>query len=162
VAGRDVVAPRDGTFGRWLSDERLFFQEDPHTDRVQPWVSLSTSTGRERAFGLPERAYRPVLSPGGDVIAFDDGDAEEASIYVFEIEPETTHPLARGFVAPIWLDRDTIAATGTGPAASFGGIPWSVLRSTARIDMAGETHELALTTTLQDHSRYGVIDVLMP
>lgn len=162
TAGRDVVAPRDGTFGRWLADDRLIFQKDPHTDRVQPWVSLSTSTDREREFGLPERAYRPVLSPVGGVIAFDDGDAEEASLYIFEIEQETTRRLVRGFVAPIWLDRDSVAAIGTGPSTLVGGIPWSVMPGTTRIDMAGEKHDLTLTTTLQDDVRYGVIDTIFP
>lgn len=165
VDGRDVVAPRDGTFARWLSDERVVFQEDPHTDRLRPWVSLSTMTGRTRPFGLPNRAYRPAFSPGGDMVAFDDGDGDEPSIFVFDIEQGTSRMLARGYVAPVWLGPDLIAATAAGPCPSenFCPIPWSVLGTTVGIDpTTSEDRQLALPTTLQEVHRYGVIDVFMP
>lgn len=161
IDGHDVVDPRDGTFARWLSGERVLFQEHPHSDEVAGWATLSTTTGRTRTFGLPDRAYRPSLSPGANQIAFDDGRAEP-SVYVFDIEQRTIQRLARGFVAPVWLGSGVIAASDAEPNSSFGPNPWSLSGTTHQIDTStGEVSELSLPTTLLDEKRYGVIDVLV-
>lgn len=164
VGGRDAVEPQDGTFARWLSDDRLLFQESPHGDKVADWVVLSIEDGRISAFGLPERAYRPALSPDGQHIAYDDGDGDGPSVFIFDIDQGTSQRLARGFVAPVWLGPELVAAAAAGPcpAGSFCPIPWSVLGTTVGIEPAtGDRSPLALPSTLQEIHRYGVIDVLL-
>jgi len=163
--GRDVVTPRDGTFGRWLTGGRILFQEDNPRNNEDPgdWFVLSTTNGQTRPFDLPP-GYRPAVSPDGDMIAFDDGDRDEPSVFIFDIHRGVSRRLARGHVAPVWLGPDLIAATAAGPcpAGSFCPIPWSVRGTTVGIDVgAGEHTPLALPSTLQEVHWYGVIDVLL-
>ena len=109
--------------------------------------------------------YRPAVSPDGNKIAYDDGDGDEPSIFVFDVDEGTTQRLARGFVGPVWLGPDLIAATAAGscPSGSACPIPWAALGTTVGIDVpTGDRTPLALPTTLQEVARYGVIDVLLP
>lgn len=163
LEGRDVVSPRDGTFARWLTDDRILYQDDPHSDRPGGWFSLSTTTGRARQFSLPERAYRPAISPDGDRIAFDDG-AEDPAIFIFDIDSGTSRRLAGGHVAPVWLGPDQVAATAAEPCShSFCPVPWSAFSTTVSIDtVTGDQQQILLPRTLAEIHRYGVIDVLQP
>jgi WD40 repeat protein len=166
IDGRDAVTPRDGTFGRWLTEGSLLFQRDHPRNNEDPgdWRVLSVPNGGTSPFNMPP-GYRPAVSPDGDKIAFDDGDGAEPSIFVFDVDDGTTQRLARGFVAPVWLGPDQIAATAAGPcpSGSFCPIPWSFLGTTAGIDVStGDRTTLALPSTLQEVPRYGVIDVLLP
>lgn len=165
VDGSDALTPLEGTFARWLSDERVFFQEVPNTNAPAAWSLLSITTGAMRRFGLPDGAYRAALSPTGDMIAYDDGDSEEPSVYVFDIDEARSRRLIRGYVGPVWLGPDLIAATAAGacPPGNFCPIPWVALDTTVAIDTStGEHHQLTLETTLQEVHRYGVIDVVLP
>jgi dipeptidyl aminopeptidase/acylaminoacyl peptidase len=159
--GYEKVEARSGTFGRWLADDEIFYQERPHTDRVADWTRLSLETGRTITFGLPARSYRPALSPDGRWIAFDNGDSDSPSIFLLDLEQGTTRQLIRGHVAPVWLSSGRIAASAAGPCT--GGtcpIPWSTSGTTTGIDIAtGKQSELVLPTTLLDSPRNGVIDV---
>lgn len=161
IDGRDLAPPQMGTFARWLGDETVLFLEG-HPQATQGpwhWFSLSTTTGQKRKYGLPDEGFRPALSPDGDLIAFDDG-AEEPSIYVFDVETGTSRRLARGYVTPVWLGPDLIAATAAGPCPSsnFCVIPWLPSDTTIGIEPASrDQRPLPLTTTLQ-----GVMDVLLP
>jgi hypothetical protein len=161
IDGRDLAPPQMGTFARWLGDETVLFLEGDPQATLEPWhwFSLSTTTGQKGKYGLPDEGFRPALSPDGDMIAFDDG-AEEPSIYVFDIETGTSRRLARGYVAPVWLGPDLIAATAAGPCPSsnFCVTPWLPSDTTIGIEPASRDQgPLSLTTTLQ-----GVIDVLLP
>lgn len=163
VDGRDLAPPQTGTFARWLGAETVLFQEGYPQATLAPWhwSSLSTATGQKRMSGLPDQAFRPALSPDGHFIAFDDG-AEKPSVHVFEIETGTSRRLARGYVAPVWLGPDLIAATAAGPCPTtyFCVTPWLGSDTTVGIEPAsGDERPLALTTTLQG---WVVIDVLLP
>ena len=160
--GRDVVQPRDGTFARWLSHDAAFYQENPHTDSVSRWLLLTTASDKTQPFEMPQRAYRPALSPGGDLVAFDDGDAEIPSIFVYDITRRTTRHLIRGYVGPVWLGPNLLAASGAGPCPGQCPRPWSLLGTATAIDlMTGRAHAITLPTTLQEDPRYGAIDVLL-
>lgn len=130
IDGRDTVEPRTGTFGRWLSDNRVLFQEDPQ-DATAPWewLALSAATGAPRPSEFPVAAFRPSASPSGKLIAYDDGDADKPAVFVFDAETRATTHLADGFVAPIWIGPDVLAATAVQPctAGEFCDIPWSPL-----------------------------------
>lgn len=96
--GGDVVAPRDGTFARWLADGWIAFQKDPQdSTKAWEWFVVSTATDAAQRFGLPATALRPEVSPDGTMIAFDDGDADEPSVFVFDIDAGTTRRIARGY-----------------------------------------------------------------
>ncbi len=166
IDGRDTVEPRNGSFGRWLSDNRVLFQEDPQ-EAAAPWewLALSAATGATRPSGFPSAAFRPAASPSGKLIAYDDGDADQPAVFVFDTETRATTHLADGFVAPIWIGPDVVAATAVQPCTSgeFCDIPWSPLESTVAIHVeTGNVGDLALPTTLNEVARYGPIDVLLP
>jgi hypothetical protein len=166
IDGQDAVQPRNGTFGRWLSDIRVLFQQDPQ-DAAAPWewLALSSATGATRPSEFPSAAFRPAASPSGKLIAFDDGDANKPAVFVFDTETRTARRMADGFVAPIWIGPDVLAATAVQPCTSgeFCDIPWSSLGETVAIDVeTGKLRALALPTTLNEVARYGTIDVLLP
>jgi dipeptidyl aminopeptidase/acylaminoacyl peptidase len=159
--GFEKLDARSGTFGRWLSNDEIFYQEDPHTDLVSTWTLLSLATGRRTRFELPARSYRPALSPDGRWIAFDDGDRAKPAIFLFDVHLGTKRRLIRGYVAPVWLDPDVVAASGAGTCQ--GGtcpIPWATTGETVGIYVStGAQSQLNLPTTLQEDPRNGVIDV---
>ncbi|NJD30146.1 MAG: hypothetical protein FIA92_17920 [Chloroflexi bacterium] len=162
--GRDVVPPQLGTFGRWLSNQRVLFQKHPNNTTLPwDWISISTTTGDARRFDLPSDAYRPALSPSGEMIAFDDGDGGAPSIYVFDRVQGTSRKLASGYVAPVWLGPELLAATAAVPCPPgyFCVIPWLATDATLAIDVrSGESHPIALGTTMQGWP-FGTIDVLV-
>jgi hypothetical protein len=166
VDGRDVMTPRDGTFSRWLTEETILFQRDHPRNNEDPgeWRVLSISNGETSTFAMPP-GYRPAVSPDGSKIAFDDGDGDEPSIFVFDVPGGSSQRLLRGAVAPVWLGPDRIAATAAAscPSGSACPIPWASLDTTVGIDVPTRNRTpLALPTTLQQVARYGVIDVLLP
>lgn len=159
--GYAQLEARSGTFARWLSDDEIFYQERPHTDLVSDWTWLSLKTGRTKTFALPARSYRPALSPDGRWIAFDDGDSERPSVFLLDMRDWTVRRLIRGYVAPVWLDSDTLAASAAGPCQqAICPIPWSTSSTTIGIDLStGDETALRLPTTLQERPRNGPIDV---
>jgi len=162
--GVNLIDARDATFGRWLGEERLIFQEDPHTDQVAAWRTLTTQSGATRAFKMPDRAYRPALSPDGSLIAFDDGDGDQPSIYIFDLATQTSRRLVRGYVAPVWLRSNLLAVSAAAPCSGgFCTVPWIARGGTMAVNVqTGERHSINLETTLQDLYRYGVIDLSGP
>lgn len=164
--GRDTVEPRNGTFGRWLSDNRVLFQEDPQ-DAAAPWEwqVMSAATGATRPSEFPSFAFRPAASPSGKLIAFDDGDPEGPAVYVFDTETQGVRRLADGYVAPIWIGAGVLAATAVKACTlgEFCDLPWSPVGSAVAIDVAaGTVQPIALSTTLNEVARYGAIDVMLP
>jgi len=164
--GRDLVAPQTGTFGRWLADNAILFLEGEPQATAQPWhwSSVSVTTGQKHDYGLPDEAFRPALSPNGRSIAFDDG-AEEPSIHVFDVESGATRRLTRGYVGPVWLDPDLIAATAAGPCptSDFCVLPWSPSDATIGVEPTSrDQRPLTLPTTLQGLVMNGAIDVIWP
>lgn len=163
--GHDVVAPQTGTFGRWLSDTEILMQQDPQDAAAPwPWLVLSSTTGATQPADLPNAAFRPAVSPSGGLIAFDDGDPTKPAVYVFDIEARTAKRLEEGFVAAVWIGPDVVAATAvTACAGEFCDIPWVPIEKTVAIDVnTGSIRALALPTTLNEVTRYGAIDVLLP
>lgn len=164
--GHDATPPRNGTFGRWLSDDQLMFQEDSQDATVPwEWLLMSSATGATRPFGFPSAAFRPAISPSGNLIAFDDGDRDGPAVHIFDTEARTARRIIVGYVAPIWIGPNTIAVTEVGPCTSgeFCDIPWSTSGSTVAINTeTGTRQDLALPTTLAEGIRYGPIDVLLP
>lgn len=165
LKGSDIVSPIAGTFARWLGEDLILFQQDPHS-ATKPWVwfTVSSTTNVPKAFGLPADAYRPTLSPQGDMIAFDNGDAAEPAVFVFDIEDASSRRVAGGYLGPAWLGTDLLAATRAVPCppADFCPTPWSLLGATVGIDPAtGKQRQLALPTTYQTVVSYGHIDVLL-
>ena len=171
--GRQVVEPRDGTFGRWLNNDRLLYQTPHPQNNEDPgdWLTVSTTDGSTRSFDMPA-GYRPALSPNGKFVAYDDG-AKTPSIYLFDVARGTSRRLSTGHVAPIWLDTNLIAATAAGPCPRefFCVKPWLAThevsggegsRALGVDPETGENRALALPTTLGELSWFGVIDVSLP
>jgi len=161
AAGYEKRETRSGTFARWLSDDEIFYQDRAPTDVVPDWTAVSLETGRTNTFALPAGNYRPALSPDGRWIAFDDGDGERPAIFLLDLKRGTTRQLIRGYVAPVWLGPEIIAASAAGPCLRAScPIPWSTSGTTVRIDLSsGEHAPISLPTTLQEYVRNGVIDV---
>jgi Tol biopolymer transport system component len=166
IDGADLAPPQTGTFARWVDTRTVVFLQADRQATLRPWhwMSLSTTTGQEHDFALPDAAFRPAISPDGAWIAFDDG-AEHPSVYVFDVKSGSTRKLARDHVGPVWLGSREIGATAAGPCPSsdFCVMPWAASKGTIGIDpRSGDQRPLALTTTLQVLVMSGVIDVLGP
>jgi hypothetical protein len=144
-----------------LLPRHVTFGAPQDAGRPGRWLTLSTSSGMTRPFALPADAHGPALSPDGQMIAFDDGNGAEPTVYVFDVRNGTTRRLARRSVAPIWLAPDLIAATTAGLCLpiSFCVVPWLPMGTTIGPDArTGESRPLQLPTTLQEQLIYGVID----
>ena len=118
--GRDLVPPRSGTFARWIDQETIIFRQENQlrsdgTLREGRWLMLDVTTGMRLQFDLPKGTSRPEISPDGRLIAFDDGDREDPSTYVFDRSTGLSRLLVRGFGAPIWLSTEVVAVTAGGP-----------------------------------------------
>jgi hypothetical protein len=75
LEGHRHQAARIGTFARWLSGERLIWQEDPRdSSKDWGWRSVSIASGNRGRLRASGKAFRPAISPDGSMIAFDDGD----------------------------------------------------------------------------------------
>jgi len=161
--GRELVQPREGSFGRWLSDDTVLVWDDPQAaGNPGGWLTFSVSNVDTNPFALPATAHRPALSLDGQLIAFDDGDGAEPSVYVFDVQTGTSRRLGRRLLAPVWLGANLIAATAVGPCPpdNFCVVPWSTLDRTVGIDIvAGERRQLHLPTTIQEQFIYGAIDI---
>jgi hypothetical protein len=160
IDGRQVVDPVHGTFARWISDDSFFLQDDSGK-----WHLVSTIDGLNRDLPLPDTAFRPDVGPGADLIAFDNGNAERPSVSVLAVDTGTIHRLARGYLAPVWLGPDVLAASKVEPCPSgnFCPIPWIASGGTVGVDPAtGAKEALSLPGTLQQGYRLEVIDVWLP
>jgi hypothetical protein len=161
--GADVIAPRRGSFARWTSDDDVLLQEEPERfDQKGAWITVSTTTGRTSPFGMPAGTFRPALSPGGNLFAYDNGGPDTSSVFVFDPAGDRSRRLAHGYGAPVWLSSDLIAATAAGPCPPQTECSdwWVPLGRAIGIDAStGASRPLRLPTTLQEAPRYGVIDV---
>lgn len=166
LTGRLVSSPKEGTFARWLDEGTVLYQANPEdTTKPWKWFDLSLLTDRVRSVGLPDRAFRPSVSPDSSLVAFDDGDATAPAIYVFDTTNGSVRRLVRGYVAPVWLGSSLIAATAAGPCPLGTVCPmeWSVGDHAIGLEVpSGRLRQLALPTTLQGSPRYGAIDVWLP
>ncbi len=163
--GANAIAPREGTFGRWLTSERILFQEGSGgIPEPASWRELTVRGDETRVLALPGKAFRPALSPDGSLLAFDDGRKVPA-VYVVDLDGGTTRLLARGFAAPVWLDSDVLALTKAGPCPRtyFCVSPWISLGSIVGVDPAnGERRRLAFPSTEDGVLRSAVSDVFLP
>jgi len=153
TAGRDVVPARDATFARWIDSHTILFREQGSFHRGElrngRWFRLNVETGDVEAFPMPAGS-RPMISPDGRRIAFDDANTEEPSTYVYDRASGKTHLVARGYGAPIWLSNDVIAVTAGGqcPAHTECNDWWTPLGKTIAVDLnAGTRRALRLSTT---------------
>ena len=162
VDGQERTQPRDGSFGRWLSDDTVLVWDDPQAaGDPGRWLTFSVTTSATDVFGLPPTAHRPALSLDGAMIAFDDGAGAEPSVWVYDVKTGSSRRLGQRLLAPIWLGPGRIAATEAGPCPpdNFCVVPWEPLGRTVAIDvLTGDRQALHLPTTMQDIFSYGSID----
>ena len=114
--GRDVLAPRPGTWARWSSDGRTVYCNCSPTLAAGEcvWMAIDVAGGVSTPLLIPSGA-RPAVSPEG-LLAFDDGE-DTPSVYVLDPRKPGSGPrfLARGALAPIWLTPSRLAFTNTRP-----------------------------------------------
>ncbi|MGH9005350.1 MAG: hypothetical protein ACRDYV_19685, partial [Acidimicrobiia bacterium] len=117
--GASVIAPRGGTWARWgRHGETVYCACAVHPgDDEWPWQAIDLGTGAGTPLPI-ERGMRPALSPDGRYLAFDDGE-DTPSVHVLDVQAPGSRPrhLARGALAPLWLDAGHLAVTDTRPCA---------------------------------------------
>jgi hypothetical protein len=153
--GRDLVPPRMGTFARWINDQTIIYREENRLRedgrlRRGRWFTIDIATGKRSPFAMPSGASRPEFSPDGRLIAFDDGDKDNPSTYVFDSTTSRSRLLVRGYGAPIWISDDTVAVTAGGPCPPRTECNdfWTPLGRTVSVDVrTGARERLRLPTT---------------
>jgi hypothetical protein len=117
--GRDVLAPRLGTWARWSGNgEKIYCScapPVPATSGDLLWQAIDVATGAATPLPVTEGA-RPSVSPDGRFLAYDDG-LDTPGVHVLDLDDPLlrTRLLARGAVAPVWLAPSRMAVTDTRP-----------------------------------------------
>ena len=153
--GQDLVPPRQGTFARWLDEQTIMYREANRLNadgklRKGRWFTLNVVTAERKAFGFPNGASRPEISPDGRLIAFDDADPEDPSTYIYERATGDSRLLVRGYGAPIWLSDQVVAVTAGGPCPPRNECNnfWTPLGRSIGVDVRkGSREQLAMPTT---------------
>jgi hypothetical protein len=172
--GGDVVPPFEGTFARWLPDGRTVLFREPN-EVLKPggpgkipssvrWFTLDITSGKIRSVGIPAGTFRPAISPDGRLVAYDDGDQDEPSTFLYDVASGTSRMLIRGYGAPIWLGASQIAVTAGGPCPPGTECfdRWTPLDRTVAIDVGtGKSRELRLPTTIAEQCFCATIDVTL-
>jgi hypothetical protein len=164
LEGRDVIAPRGGTFARWLTNDTLLYSQ---TSSPEPnswaWFSMAVGADTATALDLPAEMHRPTLSPDGQLLAFDDGKGAHPAMSVVDLGTGAIRRLGVGLVGPIWLQPRLLAGSVTGACegTEFCQRPWTLVGGTIAVDLSATdaTMALGLPTTLSRSVRYGAIDV---
>lgn len=92
------------------------------------------------------------------MIGFDNGDSAKPAVFVYDIVAASSRGVAGGYLGPIWLGPDLLAAT----AADFCPVSWSLLGTTVGVDAVnGNQRSLALPSTIETVPIYGSIDVFL-
>jgi hypothetical protein len=116
--GDDILPPRFGTWARWSSHgEKIYCfcaAPTPGATGDGLWQAIDVTTGA--ATPLPIDGARPSVSPDGRFLAYDDGQ-ETPAVHVLDLDDPLlrTRLLARGALAPLWLDATRVAMTDTRP-----------------------------------------------
>ena len=108
------MAPTRGNFATWSRDGTKIYYERSNGSFAQPrpWFRLDVKTGKSEQIEMRANALRPILSPDGTRIAYDDGRAHP-SVYVYDLISGVEHHVATNAVAPVWFSNDEIAVTST-------------------------------------------------
>lgn len=157
--GRDIVPPRPGTWARWGLDSRtIYYREFAGEGR---WQALDTRDGSVSRLAMSLGEY-PVLSPDGNLIAYDDG-TEEPAVFVFDIATGKERKVAEGRVALLWLSASALAGTDVRPCQPDPGEEecsshsplWEETGTASSIEVAsGKSFKLPVTSTLDAHVLY--------
>ena len=115
--GTDASTPKLGTWARWSADSRRLYClcATNLTNADWLWQSIDVGRGASTPLLIPSGA-RPSLSPDGRLLAYDDGE-DTPSVYVLDPRTPGSHSrfLARGAIAPVWLNSTHLAFTNTRP-----------------------------------------------
>lgn len=118
-AGHDILPPRFGTWARWSrhSEAIYCFCAAPALGATGDglWQAIDVATGAATPLPITDGA-RPSVSPDGRFLAYDDGH-ETPAVHVLDLNDPLlrTRLLARGALAPLWLDARRVAMTETRP-----------------------------------------------
>lgn len=142
--GKTVWGPVTGRSGFWESSSKrvIYFDGD-----LQSWRRADISSNRTETIGETVASLNASLSPDGKFIAADTSRAWRVgterkgctcSLYIFDLATGTEGKLADQFVAPVWLDENTIAATVVrgcdGNECGQDAPMWVTLGKTALLD----------------------------
>jgi hypothetical protein len=148
TTGKDLVPPRFGTMARWGADSQTIYYRD--FGAMRAWHTINIATGGVRDPAMTRGTVRPALSPDGTVLAYDDG-ARKPTIYLFDVRSGRERKLTAGYVGPLWLSQDALAATVVRecvPGTDCEG-NWVHERDTVRIAVGdGSTRPLTLRSTV--------------
>ena len=114
--GRDVLAPRLGTWARWSADGQTIYCDCATSLTLNDWLwkAIDISNGASTPLPIASGA-RPSVSPDGRLLAYDDGK-DTPSVYVLDPrKPASPRFLARAALAPVWLGPSRLAFTNTRP-----------------------------------------------
>jgi dipeptidyl aminopeptidase/acylaminoacyl peptidase len=115
--GSNAARPWLGAWARWSADSRSVYClcATNLTKADWLWHSVDVASGVSTPL-LINAGARPSLSPDGRLLAFDDGE-DTPSVYVLDPRTPGNQPrfLARGAIAPVWLNYARLAVTDTRP-----------------------------------------------
>jgi Tol biopolymer transport system component len=155
LEGRDLVAPRVGTHGRWSADGRSVYYRRYGT---QPaiWVVLDASSGTEKALDTTTGTMHARLSPDGTQLVYHGGAGAEPNVLVFNLRTGSQRAAAPGAVHGLWLSPKEIIATSVrrcGPSDECGEGPgWIATGKVYRYPLtstdSAEAFPVAITSTI--------------
>lgn len=114
-SGRKLIAPRAATSAGWLTGSTIYFRDLA----VTRWHRLDVRTSMVSQLAVRGRSHA-VASPDGRYLALDDSRPWRpgrrragctCTTFLYDVARNSSRPLGRHFVAPIWISNDQLAAT---------------------------------------------------
>jgi hypothetical protein len=144
--GKDLIAPRVGTFGRWISADEIVYEE--FAGEYQ-WHLVDVATGNERVLSAAPKSARPALWRDKTAMVYDRAD-DDLTLHLYSFTDGTDRVIATGGASPVWVATNTIAYSNVAActnASECGPDRWRATGGVKRLVIGGATTALALTST---------------
>lgn len=144
--GKDIIAPRVATYGRWISGSEIVYE-----DFVAPyaWHILNVDTGAERRMAAVPNSARPALWRDRAAMVYDRA-GDDRTIHLYSFADGTDRVIASNGAGPTWVATNTVVYSNAAPCTGqeCGPQPWQLSGGTKRLVIGSSASAFALTSTL--------------
>jgi Tol biopolymer transport system component len=147
-AGKDLIPPRSGTFGRWSPDSSTFYYREFEA-ATKRWFALNASNGSTKALKIKTGTWNLAVSPDGKQLATETGYTNR-TIFVYDTATSTERKFAATGFSPLWFSAKAIAYTRARACVDIecDEGPWAIDQQARKLTIAtAKSANIPITTT---------------